>query len=278
MQVGRKFNKGQVLAFNSNFFEQDLLYPSTVIMKNSMDVLVAYVEDADVHEDSCSVSPELAARLSTKTTYVRLITLDFIQEIDNVVKIGSKVMPDTPLMIIQDEITSSGGFDEKAYESLRRLSSQSPKSKYKGIVEKIEVFYHGEKEDMSPSIKSLAEYSDRELVQSCKASNRPVINGRVNDEYRSEGVPLALDRVEIKVYITSDISAGVADKGVLCNQMKTTIGEVFPGDIYTEQGQKVDIKFSYRSVAKRIVNSPMLIGAISTISRYLGKVVGNMKE
>lgn len=44
-------------------------------------------------------------------------------------------------MVVEDEITSvTSSFDEESLMALKRLSKQTPTSKYEGVVDKIEVF------------------------------------------------------------------------------------------------------------------------------------------
>jgi hypothetical protein len=54
----------------------------------------------------------------------------------------------------------------------------NPRSGYTGTLDKIEVFYHGEKSDMTPSLKALADKSDKLLVDNAKAAGEPVVTGR----------------------------------------------------------------------------------------------------
>lgn len=271
LKEGKSFKKGQVLAYNDGFFEPDMLEPDKVIMKSAMVINVALMESADCHEDSCSVSKRVSDLFTSKATYVKSVTLDFTQEINSVLPIGSKLDPTTVLMIIQDEITSGGGFSDEAIESLRRRSAQAPKAGHKGILEKIEVLYNGDKEDMTDSLRSLADKSDRDRAAECRSTLSPVITGEVNDDYRVSGVPLTLDRVEIKFYITSEYKAGVADKGVFCNQMKGTIGRVMMSPIKTKSGEVVDATFSYKSINKRMVLSPIIQGTTNTLLKAIAK-------
>ena len=89
--------------------------------------------------------------------------------------------------------------------------SQKRRWGFTGTIDKIEVFYHGDKADMSPTLKQLADASDRRMAQERKAQGLPVINGSVNDDYRVEGTPLILDRAEIRVYINVGNGLGSGD-------------------------------------------------------------------
>jgi len=279
LEEKNKFVKGDVIAYNTGFFEEDFLDPKKIVIKNSMNVKTALFESNQTFEDSSSISKDISQKLKAKTTKIKSITVGFNQNLLNVVKPGQRVGPKDILLIIEDEITSSGGFDSESLDTLRRLSNQSPRAKYEGTIDKIEVFYHGNKEDMSNSLRALADKSDRELSESCKSSNKPVINGKVNDEYRVSGVPLTLDKAEIRIYITIETTAGVGDKGVFANQMKSVFGEVMSNDIYTESGEKIDAIFGFRSIIARVVTSPIVIGTTTTLLRVVAnKAVKLYKE
>ena len=270
MRLGQKFKKGDAIAYNTGFFELDILDPSRIVMKNSMLVKTVLYESSQTHEDSCAISSRLSTKMSAKTTKVKSFVIDFKQNLINVVKPGQSVNPKDLLMIIEDEITaSSGAFDEASLSVLKRLSNQAPKASYLGTVDKIEVYYHGEKSDMTATLKALADRSDRLSAQSCKASNKTVITGQVNDDYRVSGVPLTLDKAEVKFYITIQTTAGNGDKLVFANQMKSVIGETMDYSMTTQTGETIDAVFGMRSILARVVNSPMIIGTTSTLLRVL---------
>lgn len=272
LKEGDKFVKGDCIAYNTGFFEQDFLDPSKIVMKTAVMARVALMESPLTHEDSSAISSSLADKLTTKTTKVKSFTINFQQEVRNVVKVGDKVTPTSVLLLIEDEITSgTGTFNEQDLEVLTRLSKLAPKAKYHGTIDKIEVLYNGDKEDMSVSLRSLVEQSDKELATQCKSSGKPVVNGRVNSDYRVKGTPLTLDKAEIKIYLTVSNSPGVGDKAVFGLQLKSTHAATFGYRITDENGEAVDAIFGARSCANRIVESPYLIGTTSTLLKVFAK-------
>ena len=60
-------------------------------------------------------------------------------------------------------------FDENSIDLLRNLSKSAPKSSINGVIDKVEVFYNGDKEDMSESLMKIANASDNKLVALQKA-------------------------------------------------------------------------------------------------------------
>jgi hypothetical protein len=216
LSVGDTFKKGDTVVYNTSFFEPDFLDPKSAVMKNSMLVKTVLWESNQTLEDSSSISPELSKKLTTRTTKIKTVTVDFTQNLLNVVKVGQNVHPKDIFMLIEDPITSTTKyFDEESLSVLRKLSKQAPSSKYEGVIDRIEVFYHGSKEDMSSSLRALADQSDKLMADIAKSSNQPVITGKVNDDYRVGGTPLSLDRAEIKIYITIETQAGVGDPQLL---------------------------------------------------------------
>lgn len=279
LKLGEKFKKGDILAYNNKFFEPDFLNPKDIIMKVNGAVTTAFMEVSQTHEDSCSISKRISGSFKTETTKIKSYIVDFNQNLLEVRRIGEIVEPKDVLMIIEDEITSSSTqFSEESLSKLKRLSNVAPRAGVLAKVEKIEVFYHGDKRDMSATIKKLADKSDADMAATARASNRPVINGRVTEEYRVNGTSLELDKAEIRIYLTVTANTGVGDKAVFSHQMKSTISEVHRGEIHTESGEVVDALFSYRSVAARGVLSPSIVGTTISLLDFIGKRAADIYE
>ena len=272
LKLNEKFNKDDTIAYNEGFFEPDFYNPKRVVWKSGMTVKTALYESTQTHEDSSSISRHISNALSAKTTKVKSYTVEFKQNIRNVIKPGANILPNDVLFLIEDESTSSTDvFDDKTIDTLKKISSNAPRAKYKGTVERIEVFYHGDKDDMSPTLKQLANFSDRILKERCESVGDSIINGEVNSDYRVGGDPLLLDTAEIKVYITLNTTAGIGDKGVFANQMKSVFGEVIDYDIRTKSGEVIDSVFGYTSIAARIVLSPVVIGTTTSLLKLIAK-------
>lgn len=279
LKVGQKFSKGDPIAYNKGFFERDFYDPRKIIYKGSMNAKTALYETSQTLEDSSSISKKISERMSANTTKIKTYTLDFKQNIRKLVKVGSMVKPDTVLFIIEDEATGGTDiFSDVTVDTLKRISALAPRAKLEGILDKIEVFYHGDKEDMSPSLRQLANYSDRLLKEQAVSKGDPVITGMVNNDYRVEGKALLLDTLEIKLYITRHTKASIGDKGVFANQMKTVFGEVIDYNMSTETGEEIDAVFGYRSIAARVVLSPTIIGTTTTLLKLIAKKAINIYE
>ena len=279
LKEGDTFENGDVIAYNTGFWEQDFLDSKKVVLKMSLLTNTAYEEDARTHEDSCSISSDLAKELISTTIKVKSYVVRFTQNLHEVQKPGANLEPETLLMSIEDEITSGTEmFDAESSALLGKLSRMNPRSGHSGSLDKIEVFYHGDKGDMSPVLRSLADRSDKQMVDQAKQAGKPAFNGRVSSEYRVVGKPLMLDTAELRFYISVNNEMSNGDKGVFANQLKTTVGEVMDYQMHTESGIKVDARFGGRSAIKRIVNSYAIEGTTTAILQEMAKKMVEMYE
>ena len=266
MSVGQKFLKDDVIAYNSGFFEEDFMHPGQIIMKSSLVVETVIMEAPETLEDASGISLEFSKLLTTSITKEITAIVDFKQGIGKPMKAGASLVPTDILFIVEEETTAGTDiFDERSLETLAKITNKAPKAKVYGRVDKIEVFYNGDKNDMSPSLRAMADASDRDLKALSKSTGKPVITGEVNDEYRVGGTPITLDKAVVRYYVTVDRSSGVGDKGVFCNQLKSTHSEVFDFSMMTESGIKLGAKFGAIPIGARIVCSPDIIGTTQTL-------------
>lgn len=266
---GQKVVKGTVLAYNSKFFKPDEFNPTQVNWKAGVMARIVLLEGTDSLEDSCAVSQRLSEQTTTEIIAQRHIRVKFDQAVHGLIDVGAKLEPDSILCTIEDALTATSGvFGDESTSTLGALGAQTPKADNKGYVDKIEVFYNGELEDMSESIRSIVRKSDRQRRAEAQASGGKVAdNGRVNSTFRVEGVPVEMDSVVIRVYISKTSPAIGGDKYVFGNQMKTTIRRVMTGINESMDGLPLDGVFGKKSVDNRIVLSFNKIGTGNTLCR-----------
>lgn len=272
LEAGQKVKKGQTLFYNTRYFQPDPLDPGQVLWKAGMMVRTAILESTSTLEDSSEISERIAQEMETEVTYVRDITVDFKQTIHGLVETGSETDIETILCTIEDAVTAENKlFDETSLDTLRLVAANTPRAKYKGRVEKIDVFYHGEVDDMSPSLQDIAMTADRRRKRTARDLNQSPVLGKVDGSMRLQGQQLPGDTMVIRVYITVRVPAGVGDKGVFASQLKTIFGRVMSGVNKTESGEDLDAIFSYQSIANRIVRSTEIIGVSNTILKHITK-------
>lgn len=213
LSVGDKVKKGDIISFNENYFEIDPLNKKQVLLKTGTLVTTAILESVDTLEDSSAISEKAAKLMETKVTYIRNIIVSFDQTIHNLVMENSPVDPESILCTIEDALTADSKlFDSTSLDTLKLLGRNTPRSKYKGNVEKIEVFYNGDIDDMSPSLQDLAQESNRERKRLARDMKTKYSSGRVDEGMRIDGEDLPFEHAVIKVYITSAVENSTGDR------------------------------------------------------------------
>ena len=273
LKKGDKFSKYDPIAYNTNFFEPDILDPKRIIWKSAMIVNTVLMESPDTLEDSSSISKKLSAKLKTKKSVIKNVVINFDQEIHRMVKENDAVDSDTPLCLIEDALSAmSNMLDDDTINTLRELDSQAPTSKVKGVVERIEIYYNGEFDEMSDSLQALVIASDKRMKNRAQSRAVKFTSGLVGEEFRIGNDPLLLDTACIRFYITSEVGTGIGDKGVFSNQLKTVFGNVFD-ELQSEYGENIDAIFGQKSESDRIVSSAAIIGSTNTLEDVAAKRV-----
>lgn len=273
---GDKFKKNDILYYNENFFEKDWLSNNLVLKMNRV-VTVALAMTNEVFEDSSAISSDLSKIMSTPITKEYSYIIEFNKNMVNLVSEGSEVEPETVLFTILEEGTDYSNLSENTIALLQGLTNFSPKAKVKGVIDRFEVRYNGDMTDMSPTLKKIATKIERQTFERTKGTEYELPNCQVSSEYRVDGKNLLPDTLEFKVYIRFDVTAGIGDKGVFGNQLKSVVSDVFNYGITTETGDKVDALFSYKSIANRITLSPLINGILNRILRIAGKRIASME-
>ena len=276
LKVGQKLKVGDTICYNPGFFAKDYLYPDQIVCKMGVMMTFALVEGEGVIEDASIITKEAANKLTTSIAKPKTITIGFNQPIKDLVEVGQQLDTDTILCVIGDEVSAdSSVFDSESIDTLRSVSSQTPQAKVRGIVKRIEVFYNGDKEDMCDSVRRLVNKYDRVLSKEFEDLGQKVFTGKVDEGFRIDGESLLLDNLAIKIYITQDVPAGIGDKIVLLNQMKSIISGILLNPLITESGRKVDGYFSGNSCDARIVNSPFLFGIAASLLEHQSNVISS---
>lgn len=262
-KVNDKFLKDDTLVYNTSFFEPCVFYPNRCIYKQGELVTVALMENIETHEDSGSISHKLTDRLSTKTTKVNSKIIDVTDNIGDYLDVGDEVTPSTVLYVIYNEFVQDDTMDDETLEILKSINRSGPKAKVQGKITKIEIYYNALLDDMSSTVRAFVEKMNKYM----KANYGH--NGIVDIGYSVKGKSLRKNQLEIKYYIEAYDDMGIGDKAIIGNQMKFTVGDVYDNEITGVDGTDVEMLFSSRSIAARIVNSPYLIGTTSMVLEKL---------
>lgn len=268
---GQKIKEGDCIYYNSHYFTTDLTDNNNIIYKNHTLARTAFVENYDVYEDSAAMSKEFSNKMTSGLTHIRNIRLTSANTIKNLVKEGEDVTTDSILCTIHSSQLNVGIFSEDVLSSLESISSLTPKAKYRGTVEKINIIYSTDLEELDDDLATVIRAADARLYRESKRLGRSVKNGKVDIGFKIDGVDMTPDDIVIQVHITESIGMTVADKIVLGNQLKATVGRYWNDDQTTEDGEKIDLLFSAQSVDNRIVLDAEKIGTTNTLLIELTK-------
>lgn len=272
---GKRFKKDDFLVYNENFFSPDPMDPTQVLWRAGAMARVIFVEENDTHEDSSAISRRFADRMVSKVTEVKSVRMDFSQEIRNAVRPGEDVDIESILCTVENPY---GGADnpewgDEAIGILRRIDAINPKADFIGTVERIEVFYNGEVEDMSESLKKLTRISNKTLSRHSQLTHDVKTTGKVDPGFQVDGVTIPADGAVVRFYITGDVGMEAGDKLIYAGQLKSIPGRVMTGEERTEDGQELDAHFGYNAVLARVVDSVSIMGFGGTVCIEAGKRV-----
>lgn len=281
LKAGDTFKAGDTLAYHKDFFTpDDYLGAGKMALKLGRLARVVLMEDPLSYEDSTAVSKHFAETTNVSVSYIKDVVVKFNQNIHKVAIPGKPIDVDEPLCYIEEDLGDEMAMDDNTVDLLKVITSNAPKSPTTGIVDKVEVFYYGEKEEMSTTLLRLATQSDKVRSRISKAKGAKGYSGQVDDRMRVDGNPMEYKTALIRFTITTTNGLSGGDKMVYCNQLKCTIAEVYqePPRTVSEDmdlGQPLDAVFSTSSVYNRIVNSPFLVGftnvILTEVSRQLGE-------
>lgn len=271
LKVGNKVEKGDTIAYNPLFFKEDT-FSGNLAYKMGVLGRIGLVENEFTYEDSCEIYQGLADKLTTRNVEHRYITVDFDQEVHDLIKVGTDVGYDTTLCTLANSIDGvSNLFSESSLEALREVNSLTPRSHFTGKVTGIECVYVGEFDDMTETLQTIAGASDRRLFKKAKDLGRPKVSGQLTLADRYGGKMLDRNTAIIRVSIDVEQKMGTGSKVVFGHQMKSINSNTHNFEVTTEDGQPYDGLFSYTSNIKRVVESCLVLGVCNTYSIETGK-------
>lgn len=275
MKVGDSFTKGKVLAWDDCFFSRDPADPNRVNPRLGTITRLALIEDQFTFEDSVGIVKEYADKVRTPFVKQNHFSMEFNEHINMFVKIGDHVEYDQVIAEIQDE--GSAMFDnERDPEAvgLDRLGVKQEKAKVSGKITKMEVLYNGDPEDAGESVQKFIKQQDAVRAKAASFKKDTATTGSVGGHTAIGKSKVYQGTLTVNIYIEADLATTVADKFVVGNQMKGTVGFIYPSNIYTPDGRKVDMTFSVKSLLNRMVLSlrDKLVGN-ETNNVYTGRLI-----
>lgn len=252
--VGDELKEGDLIAYNKGFFEPRPGSGKQASFKFGLLLRTVYMEDNVTFEDSCSISRARTPDLHSKVTKVHTITPSFDDAIYELIRPGTPVEVDSILCVREEKSGDVSLFGESV-DDLKQLSKRHPKSDYRGVVEKVEVFYYGSIEDMDPTLKSLARAENRRIKELYGKLGKSTTTAEVDASMRVDGKSVKPNTMIIRVYVTVEDDVKSGDKFVVSSQLKTTAARKHSEETITTDGRPVELIFGAASDNDRIVES-----------------------
>lgn len=255
-KVGDSFTKGTVIAWNELFFARDNIDPTRVVWKSGGMARIALIEDQFTFEDSIGITKEFAETSTTPFVKNTEFKIDANQSIKMHVKVGEKVEYDQILCDIEDPVSAAFEYDDAGeFDGLDRMGIKQKKAKQAGTITRIEVIYNGDLDEWDESLRTFIKKQDNARSKEAAFKSMEAKTGNVGGNTSVGKSKVYPGTAIVTIYIENKINTTTADKFVVGNQMKGTVGFIYEHPITTTDGRKVDITFSLKSLLNRMVLS-----------------------
>lgn len=255
LKAGDKFAKGDVLGWDDMWFDRDPFCPGQVALKVGKMVRIALVEDQDVYEDSLAIAKSLADESVTPYIKVKRFAIDVDWNIDLKVKEGDSVDYDSILCDVEEPHLVGESADNELAMDINRIGVKQIRSNHHGKVVAIDVVYNATPEQMSQSVEKFIGAQDKKRKRLANLEGSEVEKGAVSTVLNVNKPLLSPGKAFITIYVESMDPSTNADKYVIANQMKGTVGSIMHKPLMTEDGREVLIKSSMKGMFNRMVLS-----------------------
>jgi phosphoribosylformylglycinamidine (FGAM) synthase PurS component len=255
LKPGDTFNKGDVIGWDVQWFARDPFCPGQVAWKAGRMVRIALVEDQDVYEDSLAIAHSLAMEGVTPYIKPKRFAVDVNQNIEMMVKEGDSVDYDSILCNVEDDHLVADTAESAIAAEVNKLGIRQVRSSHHGKVIKIEVVYNSPLEEMSDSVRKFINAQDKTRKKKADIEGSDVTKGAVSNSLNVNKPILSPGKAFVTILVESMDPSTNADKYVLANQMKGTVGRIMHKPLMTEDGREVLIKSSLKGMFNRMVLS-----------------------
>lgn len=267
LEIGHKFHKLDILIFDSGFFQRAEMNTNNVIYKHGVLGRVAFIDNARTNEDGGVITSDFAKKFYTVQTKAHYIIIDFDEVVHNLVSVDQEVNPETILCTLEGFVSEElQTKDPTAILALSKIGANNPKAKVYGKITAMDIVYFGNVEDMNPSLKTIAnKYDSQRSKKVTTLGTDDAKVGKISSSIRVGGIKLEQNQLAIRIFIDSLLGMNSGDKYVVSHQLKGTVSEVVTDQIYSEDGQPLDMEFAMLSASNRIVESFKIMGMMNSI-------------
>ena len=280
---GDKFKKNDILAYDNKFFSENSAFGNRFNVGSFQKV--ALLSSSLTYEDSSYVSKKLSREMATEVVMQKQAVLGPNTNVDYMVRVGDKIEAGDELIRFErshsedalNALLANIGDDMK--EEIAMSGKDKIKAKFTGVVEDIKIYCTVDKDQLSPSLRSIVEeyhakitkrkemlekYDNNGSVVKCNMIfNETTDKVEVGNDGKLRGA-IVNEGVLIEFYVKVYDEVGVGDKIVFFSALKSIVGRVI------DEGQEayalsrpeegIDAVLSCNSViARGISSAPKMI-------------------
>lgn len=285
IKVGYKFKKGEILAYDDNFFKPTL--DGSISFAGGCMTKIAIMPQAETFEDSAVITQRMVDDMSSEVINDRKIALDKTTRIISMAKIGDKIDVNDPLVIFEsigndEEMTLKAleKLDDSTRSTIETFARSTAKAKYSGEIVDIKIFYNAELDDLHPSLRNVVEgyvrtNNSKANIISKMRSNEFIVTPSTKKIDSDKIMGGIIDGVLIQFFIKHLDKFGVGDKCSFSVAIKAIVAETIPEGLepYSEYNKDEEISafVSPMSIVSRMVPDVYLIGYSTKVVMELEK-------
>ncbi len=277
VKLGKQVKQNDIITYNKGYFKLD---PDTKQLDMSLGVManVAFMEMDLTLEDSTAISEEMSKKLAIRPVNIRTIVLNKNSVIYDYKKIGDEVEITTDLMVFDEEAIATDTMfnaDEETIKMMSELNRKTPSAKHSGKIVKMNAYSTVPISEMHPSLQKVFRESIAWKNKQAKFAKDSLVENEypgfqlMKEGSKYLGITFDKDIVVIIYYIQDEIVNSVADKNIVCDQLKFTTAGTLERDVETESKKKIDLIFSINSADRRICVSYMKTGLLNRICEQI---------
>lgn len=255
LKAGDTFRKGDIVGWDAQWFARDPFCPGQVAWMAGKMVRIAMVEDQDVYEDSIAIDQGFAQECRTPFIKISRFPVEVVQNLVMKVKVGDVVEQDAILCNVEDPHLVEGEQLDDFKEQANKYGIKQVRSKHHGRVIAIEVRYNSPLDKMSESLRKFAVQKDKETKRKALIEGSAVENNAISNAFNVTRPTIAPGKAYVMIYIESMDASTNADKYVIGNQMKATVGRIMGKPMTTKSGLQIQVKASFKGMFNRMVLS-----------------------
>ena len=267
VKPGDTVDESTLLGINEKFYTKPK-WDKDVINSEAVMANIALMDNRSTWEDASMISRSLATRLNTYMVKPLFVTVNFDKVLSKVAQLNDSLGPLDPLMLITDDIVDTMGMDKEAFEALKAQSTDKPLATYKGNIVDMEVYYNGDKEDMSSSVREQVNIVEKYVNKHRKSEGLKPLDCSVPEGYKVKGNIVLKNTVVFVYYIETLEATGPVDKVEYSYNLKSVVSRVYPDNYRLKDGTLVEGMIAFQAVMARIVLSPFILMAGTILDRY----------